>query len=55
MLDAMTPEELDNPDKVNGQSKSRIALQSGKSIDDVNMMVFMLKQSTVMQQWLRLK
>lgn len=51
----MTEEELDNPDKINGQSKERISKASGKPVDDVRMLVFMHKQSQVVHKWLNMK
>jgi signal recognition particle GTPase len=55
MLDVMTPEELDNPDKINGKAQERISRESGKPIDDVRMLLFIHKQSQVIHQWIQAK
>ena len=55
ILDAMTPEELDNPALINGQAKQRIALASGKPVDNVLMLCFLHKQSCVVAKWLNVK
>jgi signal recognition particle GTPase len=45
MLDAMTEEELDNPEKVNGIARERIAKTSGKPIEKVRSLVFLHKNT----------
>lgn len=55
ILDAMTDEELDNPEKINGQAKLRISASAGCQLEKVSLLVSMHKQSTIMQQWLLLK
>lgn len=55
ILDAMTPEELDNPQLINGVAKQRIAQAAGKPIDNVLMLCFLHKQSSVVAKWLHTK
>ena len=55
MLDAMTDDELDNPEKINGAARERIARSAGKSADDVVRLVYFYKQSLIICTWLQLK
>jgi signal recognition particle GTPase len=55
MLDCIPDVELDNPEKINGVSKQRIADKAGESIDDVNKLLHFYKHSAVMQGWLSMK
>jgi signal recognition particle GTPase len=54
-LDALTEEELDNPDKINGKARERISAASGKPIESVRMLLFFHKQSQVVQKWIQLR
>lgn len=45
MLDALTPEELDDPDLVNGEARERIAKTTGKPIETVRNMVQLYNQT----------
>jgi signal recognition particle GTPase len=55
MLDAMTDNELDNPEKINGPARERIARAASRNVDDVARMVYFYKQSLVLFTWLQLK
>ena len=55
MLDAMTEAELDNPEKINGPARERIARTTGRSVDDVVRLVYFFKQSLIICTWLQLK
>lgn len=55
MLDAMTDVELDNPEKINGPARERIARAAGRSVDDVVRLVYFFKQSLIICTWLQLK
>lgn len=36
MINSMTPDERSNPDTINGSRRKRIALGSGRTVQDVN-------------------
>ena len=55
MLDNMTDEELDNPEKVNGAARERIAKQSGQPVDEVTQVMHLFKQSQIVAAWLQMK
>jgi len=55
LLDALTDQELDDPELINGKARERIAISSGKSIDDVHKLLMFYKQSKIVQEWLVLK
>ena len=55
MLDAMTDVELDNPEKINGPARERIARAAGRTVDDVVRLVYFFKQSLIICTWLQLK
>ena len=55
MLDAMTDAELDNPEKINGPSRERIARATGRSVDDIVRLVYFYKQSLIICTWLQMK
>jgi signal recognition particle GTPase len=55
MLDALTPDELNHPEKVNGIVKQRIAVASNHSVDEVLFMMHHYNQSRVMAHWLSFK
>lgn len=51
----MTPEELNDYTKIDGKAKARIASATNSTIDDVNMAIFMFKNTIVIQKWVHLK
>jgi signal recognition particle GTPase len=55
MLDAMTDSELDFPEKITGKDKERISKASGKSLEDVRMLLFFHKQSKIIQKFVQIK
>jgi signal recognition particle GTPase len=55
MLDAMTDAELDFPEKISGKDKERISKASGKSLEDVRMLLFFHKQSKIIQKYVQIK
>ena len=55
ILEKMTEDELNNKSDVNGMARERLAKTSGKTIDEVNKMVFFYKQSLAVATWLQLK
>lgn len=55
MLDNMTDDELDNPEKVNGAARERIAKQSGHPVDEVTQVMHLFKQSQIVAAWLQMK
>jgi signal recognition particle GTPase len=55
MLDSFSDTELDDASKINSLTRERVAKTSGKSIDDVNRLIFAYKQSDIISNWLSLK
>lgn len=55
ILDAMTNEELDSPDKINGKARERISTASKRSIDDVRMLLYAFRHSQIVFEWINLK
>ena len=51
----MTEAELNDVNIINGKAKERIALESGQSTESIRELVFSFKQTTIIQQWLRIK
>ena len=50
MINSMTPQERNNPQMINGQRRRRIAVGSGRSVQEVNQL---LKQFTEMQKMMK--
>ena len=50
MINSMTPQERNNPQVINGQRRRRIAVGSGRSVQEVNQL---LKQFTEMQKMMK--
>ena len=50
MINSMTPQERNNPQLINGQRRRRIAVGSGRSVQEVNQL---LKQFTEMQKMMK--
>lgn len=55
ILDAITPQELDNPALINGAARERIASESKQPIDDVARMMVYFKQTQILHMWLQMK
>lgn len=55
MLDSMSLDELEDLGKVTGIVKIRVSKDTGKSVDEVNRLIYFYKQSLVIATWLRMK
>lgn len=55
LLDAMTDEELDDPSKVNGAARDRIAASTGQPVEKVRSLVFMYKNTLLYHKVLKMR
>eukprot|EP01033_Poteriospumella_lacustris_P006495 gene6495-4674_t len=55
LLDAMTDEELDDPSKVNGAARDRIAASTGQPVEKVRGLVFMYKNTLLYHKVLKMR
>ena len=55
LIGALTESELDHPDRITATDKLRIQSSSGQSLDEVNRMLFLFKQTRIIHEWVRLK
>ena len=54
-MDCFTDAELDDASKITNPVRERVARDSGKTIDDVNRLLFAYRQSDIIATWLQLK
>ena len=55
IMEKMTVQELEDFTLINGAAKLRVSKDSGKSVDDVNKLLFHFRQTLIMSTWLKLK
>jgi signal recognition particle GTPase len=55
ILNAMTPDELENPEKIKHPQKERIARATNKPIDHVQKLLHYFNQSCIIAEWLQMK
>jgi len=55
MLDAATTQELENVELINGEAKTRIAMKSQQTTEDVTKMITFYKQTLIIHTWLKMK
>lgn len=55
ILDFMSVQEIDNPDLLTGPAREKIAKLSGRTIEDLNKLLFVYKQSLIVYIWLQEK
>lgn len=48
-------QEIDNPDLLTGPAREKIAKMSGRTIEDLNQLIFVYKQSLIVYLWLQEK
>lgn len=51
----MSVQEIDNPDLLTGPAREKIAKMSGRTIEDLNQLIFVYKQSLIVYLWLQEK
>ena len=51
----MSVQEIDNPDLLTGPAREKIAKLSGRTIEDLNKLLFVYKQSLIVYIWLQEK
>ena len=55
LIGALTESELDHPERLTAVDKLRIQSSSGQSLDEVNRMLFLYKQTRIIHEWIRIK
>lgn len=55
VLDKMSDDELDHPEKINGPIRDRIAGTAGVNVDEVSKLLMAYKQGMITQRWLQMK
>lgn len=55
LIGSLTESELDRPERITAEDKLRIQSASGQSLDEVNRMLFLFKQTRIIHEWIRIK
>lgn len=51
----MSVQEIDNPELLTGIVREKIVKTSGKTVEDLNKLLFVYKQSLIVHTWLQEK